>query len=164
MPSLLMSFLVIGGLSYGAVAMADTELPFQKAGLWETRSQQTIMGKTHDAVSKSCLSNEVQKQMKSMADGMNKQNMCTATTTHPSANTYVTESRCTGGLLTGSVIRTTTVYESDSVIHQEIHTQNGSTDSVARQDSRHLGSCPADMKPGDTVLSNGMKVNLASPH
>jgi len=164
MRSLLMSFLVMGGLSYGAVAMADTELPLQKAGLWETRSQQTIMGQTHDAVSKSCLSNEVQKQMKFMADGMSKQNQCTATITHPSANTYVTESRCTGGLLAGSVIRTTTVYESDAVIHQDIHTQKGSTDSVARQDSRYLGSCPADMKPGDTVLSNGMKVNIVSPH
>ena len=164
MPSLLMSFLVIGGLSYGAVAMADTELPLQKPGLWETRSQQTIMGQAQDAVAKSCLSNEVQKQMKSMADGMNKQNQCTGKIAHPSANTYVTESRCTGGFLAGSVIRTTTVYESDSVIHQEIHTQKGSTDSVAKQDSRYLGSCPADMKPGDTVLSNGMKVNVVSPH
>jgi len=164
MRNLLISFLVMGGLSYGAAAIADTELPSQKAGLWETRSQQTIMGQTRDAVTKSCLSDAAQKQMKSMADGMNKQNQCTATITHPSANTYVTESRCTGGFLAGSVIRTTTVYESDSVIHQEIHTQKGSTDSVARQDSRYLGSCPADMKPGDTVLSNGMKVNVLSPH
>ena len=159
-----MALTVVAAFLYGAVAMADTELPLQKAGLWETRSQRTIMGQMHDSVSKSCLSDEVQKQMKSMAEGMNKQNQCTATITHPSANTYVTESRCTGGILAGSVTKTTAVYESESVIHQEIHTQKGSTDSVTKQDSRYIGSCPADMKPGDTVLSNGMKVNLVSPH
>jgi hypothetical protein len=160
--NLSISFALIGALSYAALATAD-ELPLQKAGLWETHSQQTMMGHTHEAVSKSCLTSDVQKQMKSMAEGVNKQNQCTPTITHPSANTYVTESRCTGGMLAGTVIKTTTVYQGDSV-HQEVHTQRGSLDVMAKQDSRYLGSCPADMKPGDTVLSNGMKINVLSPH
>lgn len=157
-------FVLTGALLCGGVATADTELPLQKAGLWETHSQQTMMGHTHDAVSKSCLSNDVQKQMKSMADGMNKQNQCVSTITHPSANTFVTESHCTGGMLAGTLIRTTTVYESATALHQEVHTQKGSMDALMKQDSRYLGSCPADMKPGDTVLSNGMKINVVSPH
>jgi len=163
MRNLRVPLLFMVGLLYGACAIADTELPLQKAGLWETRSQQAMMGQAQDVVAKTCLSDDVQRRMKAIADGVNKQNRCAATTTRPAVNTYVTESRCTGGFLAGSATKTTIVYESDNLIHQEIRTRQGSTDSVAKQDSRFLGSCPADMKPGDTVLSNGMKINLASP-
>jgi hypothetical protein len=163
MSRILTSLVTLSGLSAFILARADVELPLQKPGLWETHVQRTIMGRKQDTVAKVCMTNDVQKKVRAMADNINKQDACTASTTRTAPNTYVTERRCTTGLLAGSVIRSTMTFASDGVIHGEVHTQRGSMDSVTVQDSRYLGSCPSDMAPGDSVLDNGMKTNLLSP-
>ncbi len=159
MPRILTSLIILAVSSTFTVAQADVELPLQKPGLWETHMQQTLMGQRHDIVSKACLTSEVQKKMRSMSEGIRKQSQCTVTTTRPTPNTYVTESRCTKGRLAGSATRTTTTYTSDGAFHQEVHTQG--SDAVMAVDSHYLGSCPSDMAPGDTVV-NGMKMNILS--
>lgn len=159
MSRILTSLIVLTGSATFTLARADVQLPLQKPGLWETHMQQTLMGRKQDVVSKACLTSEVQQKMRAMSEGLRKESECTVTTTHPAPNIYVTESRCTKGRLAGSVTRTTTTYTSDGAFHQEVHTQG--SDSVMALDSRYLGSCPADMAPGDTVV-NGMKMNILS--
>jgi hypothetical protein len=40
--------------------------------------------------------------------------------------------------------------------------KSGDSESVTIIDSRYLGSCPADMKPGDTVMADGTKMSLGA--
>jgi len=139
---------------------AEPQLPLMKEGLWESRSQQVIQGSKRELVSKICQSHEFEKSMKQAAEAMRQKNQCVQTVSQPAPNTYVSESRCSQGLLAGSVTRSTVVYQSDTSVHMENHTVKDHVETSSTIDSRYLGACPADMKPGDTVMADGTKINV----
>jgi hypothetical protein len=67
----------------------------------------------------------------------------------------------------GTTVTTTatTNFTSDSAYHSDIKTHFdpavlGKTDEAMTQDGTWSGPCPADMKPGDLVLANGIKINV----
>ena len=61
-----------------------------------------------------------------------------------------------------AVQKPTMIYKGDSSYHMEQH-MTGTSESVTIIDESYLGSCPADMKPGDVVMANGTKMNLGAP-
>jgi hypothetical protein len=156
------AFLSLAALyaSIGIASADELQLPPTKEGLWESHTQQLIQNKKYETVIKICQSHELEKSMKSAGESLRKQNQCSELVTRQSANSYTSESHCDKGPLTGSVTKTTITYQGDTASHMEMHMTNGPSDTVTIVDSRYLGSCPADMKPGDAVTADGTKMNL----
>ena len=44
----------------------------------------------------------------------------------------------------------------------EMHMNVGKTETLMTMDSRYLGSCPAGMKPGDSVMADGKKISVGN--
>jgi hypothetical protein len=62
---------------------------------------------------------------------------------------------------------TVMTFESPTSFTIEIHSHFdpalfGKTESNSTQTGKWLGACPADMKPGDMLSPNGVKINLNS--
>ncbi len=67
----------------------------------------------------------------------------------------------------GTTVTTTatTNFTGDSAYHTDVKTHFepaflGKTDEAMTQDGKWTGPCPANMKPGDMVLTNGIKINV----
>jgi hypothetical protein len=147
----------------GIASADELQLPPMKEGLWESHTQQVIEQKKYETAMKICQTHELEKSMKSAGESLRKQNQCTEVVTRQSANSYSSESHCDKGPLTGSVTKTTITYQGDTSSHMELRMKNGPSETVTIIDSRYLGSCPADMKPGDAVMADGAKMNLGTP-
>jgi len=139
---------------------AEPQLPVMKEGLWESHTQQTIENKKFESSVKICQTHAIEMSMKSAGEEMRKTNQCTDVTTQQSANSFTSESRCAKGALSGSVSKTTMTFQGDTASHMEMHMTHDQSESVTIIDSRYLGSCPADMKPGDAVMPDGTKINM----
>jgi hypothetical protein len=132
--------------------------PPMKDGLWEAHSTQTQQGKTvFDTSTKMCQSKELTKSTESMGEELRKRDQCTSTVTQTSANSFAEESHCAKGSNAGSVTKTVYTYQGDTASHMEMHLQNGKSETVMIMDMKYLGSCPADMKPGDVIMPDGKK-------
>ncbi len=142
---------------------AEPQLPLMKEGLWESHTQRNAPGRKSESDSKICQTHDVEKAMRAQADQMMQAGHCTAVVTRPAPGTYVTESHCDKGLLAGTVTKTITVFQSETAVHLETHSTAGQTETTTIIDQRYVGSCPADMKPGDVIMPGGMKMNLVSP-
>jgi hypothetical protein len=145
-----------------AVLGADEpQLPVMKDGLWETHSQQIIQGKKFETTIKMCKSHEMDKSMKAASENMRKTNQCTEAVTQLSASSWSSESHCESGPLKGTVSKSTVSYQGDTATHMEMH-MTGSSENVTIMDSHYLGSCPADMKPGDAIMPDGTKMSMGA--
>jgi hypothetical protein len=145
--------------SIGSAGADEFKPPPMKDGLWETHSTQIQQGKTvFDTSVKMCQSKELTKSMQSNGEELRKKNKCTSTVAQPSPNTYVEESRCAEGPNASSVTKIIYTFQGDIASHMEMHMNEGQSETVMIMDSKYLGSCPADMKPGDAVMADGTKI------
>ena len=92
------------------------------------------------------------------------QKTCSKNDVHAAGPRFVVDSVCTveKSQVTGRAVITAT---GDTSFHMEIHTHfdpplYGPADVDTTQDSKWLGACPADMRPGDMITETGAKVNL----
>jgi hypothetical protein len=153
-------FVAVLSASIGIAGADEFKPPPMKDGLWETHSTQTQQGKTvFDTSVKMCQSKELTKSMQSNGEELRKKNKCTSAVTQPSPNTYVEESRCAEGPNAGSVTKVIYTFQGDIASHMEMHMNEGKSETVMIMDSKYLGSCPADMKPGDAVMADGKKIS-----
>ena len=158
-------FISIIGVTLASIGMAsadELQLPVMKDGLWQSHTQMVIKNKKFDSAMKHCRSNELDKSMKAGGESIRKRNKCKDIVTQQSPGNYSWEGRCEAGSLAGSVTKTTMIYKGDTSYHMEQH-MTGTSESVTIIDESYLGSCPADMKPGDVVMANGTKTNLGAP-
>lgn len=150
-----------GAAAPGAPAAA----PKLRAGLWRV----TAGGDAPEAVSRMCLDDAVQTKMNvvsAQAAGGN----CQETTMQPNpgggwryrtvcdysasgGGTSVSEGVVTGDMRTAFSGRTTVTTTGAAVAHMN-RPVNITSEGV------YEGPCTADMKPGDMVMSNGMKFNM----
>jgi hypothetical protein len=139
-----------------AAALA-IDLPPWKEGLWEIRTQTTSNpgNKKSDGTVKLCRDHAYDKAAE---DLLKKMKECTITWDAAGAGKFVSASRCT---VNGTVIvsKGTSSYQSTSV-HTETHTTYtpaffGTIDETTIQDQAYVSSCPAGMKPGDRISSDG---------
>src|ERR1700733_6845410 len=158
MNSRLLVLMVCAG-TVGAVMAAD-QMPHHKAGLWEITM--TLAQKPgHEKI---CLDDATEKLMYKMGVGMS-QKMCSQVSMHSSTSQFTVESTCKSGNSTFSS-RSVTTFTGDTAYRTEItsHHENR-PDSTTTMDGKWIGSCPADMKPGDAVvtvegLQQPMRMNL----
>ena len=142
--------------SIGTSSADGFKPPPMKDGLWETHSTQTQQGKiVFDTSVRTCQSKVLIKSIQADGDELRKKNKCTSTVTQPSPDTYVEESQCAEGPNAGSPTKVVYSYRGDTASHMEMHMKEGKSATMMIMDSKYLGSCPAGMKPGDSVMADG---------
>jgi hypothetical protein len=148
-------------VSAGFAIADEPQLPPLKEGLWESHTQMIIQNSKHDSVIKVCRNHQFDQSMKdqskAIGESMRKTRQCTDVTTKQSANSYLSESHC---VKDGAVTKTTVTFQGDTSYHMEMHRKDNQSESVTTIDDKYMGSCPADMKPGDTIMADGKKFNL----
>jgi hypothetical protein len=157
-----MRLLVIGAVGMVAVltvavSHAD-ELPQRRPGLWEIRTEGMAM--------KQCIDQQTDKEMMKRAAEFNGggRSSCSKNEVVATANGYEISSICTAA---GSTITSHGVFSGDfSKAYSGTVTTSmkpplfGRTEDQTKISAEWLGECGPDLKPGDMVMPNGMKVNM----
>jgi hypothetical protein len=143
----------------GSVCADEVQLPQMKEGLWEWHTQQIVDGNVTQASMKICQTHEQEKAMQGPADAG--KDACKSVTTRQSPGVYVSQTHCDKGPMQGAVSKVTMTYRGDTGYHSESHITRGTEEKVTIMESKYLGSCPVDMKPGDAVLEDGRRFNLS---
>jgi hypothetical protein len=146
--------------SIGLATADEPQLPLMKEGLWQAHTSMTLRGKTTEVNSKMCQTHETQKKERDFSSDLRKKNQCADSITQTSPSSWVSENKCQSGPLAGTVSKSTMTFQGDTAYHSEVHIQRNGGEDVTVIDSKYVGPCPSDMRPGDTVLDNGMKMNL----
>lgn len=147
------------GLSLGASA---ADLPKLRAGLWELTTTSSRGQDPAPLPMKSCVDDATQQEMMNFGQGVQRQ-MCTRNDIRNEGGKIVAESECKLGT-TRMSSRSVTTFSGNSSYHTEVRVAYdpplaGQKEATLTMDGRHLGACPADMKPGDIDIA-GKRMNL----
>jgi hypothetical protein len=136
------------------------ELPSRKPGLWQVK---TSVGSSNAAalVFQQCIDATTDQMMQSSA-GPFAPAVCPERNVQRSENSITIDSTCAVGgkaatahsVITGSLDSAYTM----TVTSQIPDIPDGKM--IMTMDAKWLGSCAADQKPGDIIMSNGMKINV----
>ena len=141
------------------------DVPARKPGLW----QMTMMfedGHLPQQNIKQCIDAATDKEMNSLGGQMQKEN-CSKQDMQRVGNTIVVDSECKTGK--GNSVSHTVVtgdFNSAYTVKSDIRRQDPRGGLVAYPpmkmtvEAKWLGPCAADQKPGDMIMSNGMKMNI----
>jgi hypothetical protein len=161
-------YLSITACAIGAIALAAAaDLPSHKPGLWQMTISATTpgMGQTTERI---CLDANTDRLLYKLAAGIN-QRMCSKVDVHASGGKVIVDTAChiANSTVTGHSV---TTFVGDTATHTEsrVHYEPamfGKTDATSTQDGKWVGQCPADMNPGDAIISNSrlpqsMRMNL----
>jgi hypothetical protein len=136
------------------------ELPSRKPGLWQVK---TSIGSSNAAaqVFQQCIDATTDQMMQASA-GPFAPAVCPERDVQRSENSITIDSTCAVGgkaatahsVITGSLDSAYTM----TVTSQIPDIPDGKM--TMTMDAKWLGSCAADQKPGDVIMSNGMKINV----
>jgi hypothetical protein len=153
--------------SSGAGAVAVSQMPTRKAGLWEQSmvhdgAAPGIMGKV-----RACIDAASERKL-SLFGGRMRAGKCSRWSVSRALNgAYHFTTTCdmdeagvttTAGTLTGDLGRAYHIHSLSNTTGSSIPSMNGP--HVTDITSTYLGPCPAGMIPGDVVMANGIKVNV----
>lgn len=132
-------------------------MPPLREGLWERHWVRSSLPDHHkdDTTTQICR-NHAEDQ--AAWDASRKIPGCSFVKEDLSGGTYTAEIRCVIGNVTLNE-SATTIYH-DTSAHTQMHVRyapalDGTTEEMQTMDFKYLGSCPADMKPGDMKLPDG---------
>ena len=143
-----------------AVPALSSELPSRKPGLWEVRTRIENVN-TPPRVIRQCIDAATDQMLQSIAGPFDPAS-CPERNVQSSANSTTIDFKCTVGgkpatarsLITGSLDSAYTM----TVTAQSDRSAGGGM--TMTMEGKWLGACAADQKPGDIVLSNGVKINV----
>jgi hypothetical protein len=148
------------------VAMAADPMPHHKAGLWEIAM--SLGSDSRQGNEKVCMDASTEQLMLKAGAGAS-QKMCSKTDIHSSNSQITVDSVCKIGNST-TTGHSVTTFTGDTAYHTEVMTHfdpplANRADSKATMDGKWMGACPADMKPGDLLmtapgLAQPMRMNL----
>ena len=151
------------GLSIPMPVLATSDPPHLRPGLWEARASSSSRPYGSPQVTRMCIGEQTQTRVLQQV-GLAMLRICSRHESGMHAGRFVTNSYCT---FAGSTIegRTETTFYRDTAYHTEVVGRvmpSGQTVPSQRTmiDARHVGGCPAGMKPGDIALPNGQRLNL----
>ncbi len=148
--------------SLPSIALA-TDLPKRASGLWETTV--TMQKGIPPQKMKECVDEATDAEMMKMAtDATTSMGAsCSKNDVRKTASGFESKSECS---MAGSKIHTTGSFTGDftteykgevtTTMTPPLFGQPGSKTTIT---AKRLGPCAADMKPGDIVMANGMKMN-----
>ena len=155
-------------IALSAIALTASSLnadpwPHRRPGLWEMTMTMT---NSHmpPMTSKYCIDQATEDSLMNMGQGM-MQKSCPNHDVHVVGGHGTVDMVCTFGKYTQtshSVIAFSgnTAYHSDTRAHMDPPMPYGGGDHTSTIDARWTGPCPADMKPGDIVTGNGMRMHM----
>ena len=149
-------------LSAGSASADD--LPVRKAGLWELKMVRTG-GPVPEMTMQHCTDETVDKEMNNNVSPMAKQ-ICSKQDIKKTATGYVSDSECSvAGISTTSHAEITGDFNSAYTVKTSSHAQGGAAGTAGRDttmtlEAKWLGACKPDQKPGDIIMSNGVKMNV----
>ncbi len=133
------------------------ELPTRKAGLWEMK---TTVSDGHSVSMQQCVDAQTDHAMQASAGSMSQRDCSKRdvqrsgdTTTIDSVCTIAGKTRMSHAVITGSFESGYTM----TITSQADALPAARTITIA---AKWLGPCGPDQKPGDTIMPNGMKMNL----
>jgi len=141
------------------------EMPARKAGLWEMTMTFEGRGAPPQTMQQ-CIDAATDKAMQDMSQGVRGQS-CSKRETKKVGNTIVFDSVCSMG--TGTTTSHGVVSgDFNSAYTVKINSKreggppipNIPAETNMTIESKWLGACKADQKPGDIVMANGMKMNV----
>lgn len=142
------------------------DYPARKPGLWEMKIGDGTAAAADQTIQQ-CIDASSDQAMRDMAQGMGTgtgKDACSKQDMRKAGSTTVIDSVCkvgtsiatthavvTGDLSTGYRMESTSTYQPPFM---------GNTEGKAAMDAKWVGPCKADQKPGDMIMSNGMKMNI----
>jgi hypothetical protein len=149
------------------IGIANAQNPLQapevKEGLWEIHMQSTDKpgDKKTEGTSTICRNHAYDQHVQALAKDMKG---CTKVNESFQGGKYSLEMHCTVG---ATVIDTkgTSTFQGDTATHSESHATYtpalyGVSETTMIQDQKYIGSCPADMQPGDRKSDDGKITHL----
>ncbi|MFZ1960536.1 MAG: DUF3617 family protein [Methylovirgula sp.] len=142
-----------------SAALAD-DYPSRKPGLWEVTI--TAEGTPAHAM-QMCIDAATDQIFHNVGTDLRSKH-CTQNDVKVNGSVVTSDSVCK---VHGTTVTTsaTTNFNGDSAYHTDVKSHFdpallGKTDEALTQDGKWTGPCPANMKPGDLVLTNGIKINV----
>ena len=136
------------------------DMPARKPGLWEV-SMHMDTANAPTEVTKLCLDAATDAAMQGLASTSSS---CSKKEMRRDGDVVTSNSVCKfgGTEMTSQAVAT---FSGDTAYHVEIKTQYkppmmGRGESTMTQDAKWVGACPADMRPGDVIAPNGMRMNM----
>ena len=138
-------------------------MPLRKPGLWEMKIVKTG-SVLPEMTMQHCTDETTDKDMSTAASPMAKE-MCSKQDIQKTATGYVSDSVCgIAGMSITSHSEITGDFNSAYTVKVTSHREGGpagaARDTVMTLDAKWLGACKADQKPGDIVMSGGLKMNI----
>ena len=159
--------LALGAIVYAATGTRVDHSSKRKPGLWHIVTETGSMTAPSREI-RICIDSATEDTLYQLSTNGGSGAACDRTGVRRLNDTLTTEMVCKVGE-TKITTQTVITYNGDSAYHSEIKahfdppTMNGRSGSTARQDAKWLGSCPADMQPGDVVLPGGLRTSLSAP-
>jgi hypothetical protein len=157
--SLLVSLLSLICLSVSAMA---AELPARKPGLWEIKTSIPNAPQNAQQMSiRECIDASTDKAMQENAGSPNAARQCSQRDIQRSGDTVTIDSTCTvaGRTSKGHVIITGD-FQSTYTMTVNTQPEGAPTGRTMTMVATWIGPCAAGQRPGDTIMSNGMKYNI----
>lgn len=153
--------LLAGAVAGPAFAL---DFPARKPGLWEIQTGDgTSKGPAGAHAMQQCIDAASDKAMRDMGQGMGK-DMCSKQELRADGGKLVMDSVCKIGNTTATShavlsgdFNTAYRMESKSSYNPPLM---GRAEGASVMEAKWVGPCKADQKPGDMVMSNGMKMNV----
>jgi hypothetical protein len=148
-------------LVVASMVQAD-QLPHRRPGAWQmTRSSPD--SKLPPMAATLCIDAATESALMEAGESSAKK-MCSKSGVHFNGQNGTIDTVCKFGTSTQTSHSTITSTGNDA-FRVETHSHfdpplAGKSERTTISDSKWLGPCPADMKPGDVVMANGMKMNI----
>jgi hypothetical protein len=132
--------------------------PKFKEGLWEVHviNEEKPVGKKTDLIYRLCRDHAYDKAADAILKNLPG---CTTVIKDVGGGKFSSASNC---VVNGTTVVSTaiTTFMGTTASHSETSAKfippvNGKTDETMTQDQRYIGSCPSDLKPGDTISPDG---------
>lgn len=159
-------FLRAAALAGGALTLAGAafalDYPPRKPGLWEMSISQAGATTPPHTVQQ-CIDAATDSAMREMGQGLSKE-MCSKKDLRSEGGKLVVDSVCKIGAST-STSHAVVTGDFGSAYHMESKSTYspplmGKTEATTIVDTRWVGPCKPDQKPGDMMMGNGMKMNV----
>ena len=139
------------------------DYPARKAGLWEIQTGDGTAAKGASQTIQQCIDAASDKALRDMGQGMGK-DTCSKQELRNEGGKLVVDSVCKVGSTTATTHAEMSGDFSSAYRMESKSSYNpplmGRAEGSAVMEARWVGPCKAGQKPGDMVMSNGMKMNV----
>jgi hypothetical protein len=143
-----------------AVPALSAELPSRKPGLWEVRTSIENVDAPVRVI-RQCIDAATDQMLQSIAGPFNPAS-CPERNVQSSANSTTIDFKCTvdGKPATAHSLITGSLDSAYTMVVTSKSDKSAGGSMTMTMEGKWLGACAADQKPGDIVLSNGVKINV----